>query len=38
MGDGKLVAHAEVLHQFTLTSSTERNHITRGQVGLRIRF
>lgn len=35
-GDGKFAIHGEVLHQFALAEG--RNHITRGQLGLKIRF
>lgn len=37
-GDGKFTAHAEVTHQFALSGNAGKDHSTKGQLGLRIRF
>lgn len=37
-GDGKFGLHGEVTHQFALSRTESRNHVTRGQLGLKIRF
>src|SRR5690606_29491889 len=37
-GDGKFGLHGEVSHQFALARGEGKNHATRGQLGLKIRF